>query len=155
MTSYIAEHTIIELAGMIRSGIITSNDLVDESLGLISDNDDLHAFISVFEQESRSAAEAQMMLMASGYDLGPLQGIPIAVKDNIDCDYGKTTYGSSIFREYQADKNAIVVSRLKKAGAIIVGKTNLHEFAWGGTTDNPHYGTAKNPWNQERIPAGS
>lgn len=52
MTSYIAEHTIIELAGMIRSGIITSNDLVDESLGLISDNDDLHAFISVFEQES-------------------------------------------------------------------------------------------------------
>ena len=70
------------------------------------------------------------MLMASGYDLGPLQGIPIAVKDNIDCDYGKTTYGSSIFREYQADKNAIVVSRLKKAGAIIVGKTNLHEFAW-------------------------
>ncbi|MCI6532947.1 MAG: amidase [Bifidobacterium animalis] len=155
MTEYIARNTIRQLAANIRDGILEPLDLVEESLEKINMYDGLNAFIDVHAESSRTAAKAQRMLLDSGYDMGPLQGIPIAVKDNIDTTDGCTTYGSSIFAKHRPLKEATVVDRLRHAGAIIIGKTNLHEFAWGGTTDNPHYGTARNPWNTGRIPAGS
>src|SRR6266498_2898815 len=67
----------------------------------------------------------------------------------------RTTAGSKILADFIPAEDATVTARLKRAGAVIIGKTNLHEFAWGGTTDNPHYGTCRNPWNPERFPAGS
>ncbi|KAE8127374.1 MULTISPECIES: amidase [Bifidobacterium] len=155
MENRIASYTIAELAVGLRHDQFKITDLVEESLQSIERGNDLHAFISIFSKESRQAAKAQQSLLGNGYDLGPLQGIPIAVKDNIDDTQGATTYGSSIFGGHQVSQDALVVNRLKAAGAIIVGKTNLHEFAWGGTTSNPHYGVAKNPWDESRIPAGS
>src|SRR5881275_3633815 len=94
-------------------------------------------------------------MIRAGYHLGPLHGIPIALKDNIELAGLTTTAGSKVLADWVPDEDATVAARLKRAGAVIIGKTNLHEFAWGGTTDNPHYGTCRNPWNPERFPAGS
>lgn len=152
---YLGTNTIRQLGMLLRVGEITVQDLISESLSSIRQGEDLKAFINVFDQEATNAAVAYQSLLVNGYDLGPLHGMPIAIKDNIDYAYGSTTYGSSIFRDHKAAEDATVLKRLKAAGAIIVGKTNLHEFAWGGTTSNPHYGVARNPWDKERIPAGS
>jgi aspartyl-tRNA(Asn)/glutamyl-tRNA(Gln) amidotransferase subunit A len=118
-------------------------------------NTRLNAYITVCDQPAREAAQAVERLIRAGYYLGPLHGIPIALKDNIYTRGIRTTAGAKILADFVPDEDATVTARLKRAGAIIVGKANMHEFAWGGTTDNPHYGTCRNPWNPERFPAGS
>lgn len=88
-------------------------------------------------------------------DRGPLHGVPLSLKDNI-CTAGiRTTAGSKILSKFVPETDAAVVTRLKQAGAVLLGKTHMHEFAYGTTTNNPHYGPARNPWNLDRIPGGS
>src|SRR5690606_17639608 len=87
--------------------------------------------------------------------LGPLHGLPVGIKDNIDTAGIRTTSGSGMLRENVPVHDATVVERLKRAGAIVIGKTNLHEFAWGGSTENEHFGSTKNPWDTSRNAAGS
>src|SRR3989442_11828186 len=94
-------------------------------------------------------------MIAAGYYMGPLHGLPIALKDNLYTKGIRSTAGSKVLGDFVPDEDATVTARLKASGAVIVGKTNMHEFAWGGTTDNPHYGPTRNPWNPERFPAGS
>lgn len=118
-------------------------------------NRKLNAYITVCEPQAREVARATEQIIRAGYYLGPLHGIPIALKDNIYIRGIRTTAGAKILADFVPGEDATVAARLKRAGAIIVGKTNMHEFAWGGTTDNPHYGTCRNPWNPERFPAGS
>src|SRR5438445_1445023 len=118
-------------------------------------NRTLNAYITVCAPQAREVAEATERMIRAGYYLGPLHGIPIALKDNIYTRGIRTTAGAKILADFVPDEDATVAARLKRAGAIVVGKTNMHEFAWGGTTDNPHYGTCRNPWNPERFPAGS
>jgi aspartyl-tRNA(Asn)/glutamyl-tRNA(Gln) amidotransferase subunit A len=115
----------------------------------------LNAYITVCSEQARAVAQAAEKMIRAGYHLGPLHGIPVALKDNIYTRGIRTTAGSKILADFVPEDDATVTTRLKRAGAVIVGKTNLHEFAWGGTTDNPHYGTCRNPWNPERFPAGS
>src|SRR5207249_3993426 len=115
----------------------------------------LSAYITVCGEQAREVAQATEKMIGAGYHLGPLHGIPIAIKDNIYTRGVRTTAGSKILADFIPAEDATVTARLKRAGAVIIGKTNLHEFAWGGTTDNPHYGTCRNPWNPERFPAGS
>src|SRR5260370_24668957 len=88
-------------------------------------------------------------------DRGPLHGIPISLKDNI-CTKGiRTTAGSTILKDFIPQRDAPVVVMLKEAGAIILGQTNMHEFAYGVTSNNPHYGPVRNPWELSRIPGDS
>ncbi len=88
-------------------------------------------------------------------DRGPLHGVPISLKDNIYTAGIRTTAGSKILRDFIPKEDAAVVAQLKDAGAVLLGKTNLHEFAYGVTSNNPHYGPVRNPWDLTRIPGGS
>ena len=147
--------SLADAARMVRTKEISPVDLTDAALKRIETlNPDLRAFISVYEQAREVAKGAEIMMMA-GHNLGPLHGIPIGLKDNIALKGLTTTAGSKILADWLPDADATVAARLRSAGAILIGKTNMHEFAWGGTSDNPHYGAVRNPWNLDRFPAGS
>lgn len=124
-------------------------------------NPKLNAFITVTAESALAQAKkAEAELFGprgrkAKLDRGPLHGIPLSLKDNIPTKGIRTTAGSRILKDYLPSEDAQVVKLLKEAGAVILGKTNLHEFAYGVTTNNPHYGPARNPWNLERIPGGS
>jgi len=124
-------------------------------------NPRLNAYITVCEElamQQAVHAESELCIRTRGKsrrDLGPLHGIPISLKDNIYTKDIRTTGGSKILKEFVPLHDAPVVTALKKAGAVILGKTNMHEFAYGVTTDNPHFGPTRNPWDLQRIPGGS
>src|SRR5438270_637146 len=148
--------TIREAAAQIERSALSPVELTDAMLQRIAHVDKtLNAYITVCDEQAREVALAAEKMIRAGYHLGPLHGIPIAIKDNIYTRGVRTTAGSKILADFVPQEDAAVTARLKRAGAVIIGKTNLHEFAWGGTTDNPHYGSCRNPWNPERFPAGS
>src|ERR1051326_7655509 len=124
-------------------------------------NPKLNAYITVTADLAMSQAKnAEARLLASrrgkgAGDHSPLHGVPISLKDNIYTKGVRTTAGSKILRDFVPREDAVVWSKLKQAGAILLGKTNLHEFAYGVTTNNPHYGATRNPWDLERVPGGS
>jgi aspartyl-tRNA(Asn)/glutamyl-tRNA(Gln) amidotransferase subunit A len=121
----------------------------------------VNAYITVCEELAlQAAAKAETELCVgtkkkSRRDRGPLHGIPISLKDNIYTKDVRTTGGSQILREFVPLHDAPLVKLLKAAGAVILGKTNMHEFAYGVTTENPHFGTTRNPWDLGRIAGGS
>jgi aspartyl-tRNA(Asn)/glutamyl-tRNA(Gln) amidotransferase subunit A len=152
----IAELTLAEATRRLDAGEVSSAELVDACLlRIAAANDVLAAYITVFADEARAVAVAADTMRRAGHRLGPLHGIPIALKDNLAVAGTRTTAGSKILGDWFPDEDATVTARLKGAGAILIGKTNMHEFAWGGTTANPHYGFGRNPWDPERFPAGS
>jgi aspartyl-tRNA(Asn)/glutamyl-tRNA(Gln) amidotransferase subunit A len=107
----------------------------------------LHAFVTVTPEQARAAAAATAH--------APLHGLVVALKDNIDVAGVRTASGSRFFAEHVPERDAPVWARLRAAGAALAGKTNLHEFAYGATTQNPHWGECRNPWALDRIPGGS
>jgi aspartyl-tRNA(Asn)/glutamyl-tRNA(Gln) amidotransferase subunit A len=124
-------------------------------------NPKLNAFITVTaELALAQARKAESELFAprgrKGYqDRGPLHGIPISLKDNIHTAGVRTTAGSRILQNFIPKEDAGIVGQLRQAGAVVLGKTNMHEFAYGVTSNNPHYGPVRNPWDLARIPGGS
>lgn len=147
--------SLAEASRLVARKDISPVELVDAALERIDRlNPALRAFISVYEDARQVAKASEMMIMA-GHRLGPLHGIPIALKDNIALQGRRTTAGSKILADWLPDDDATVCARLKAAGGIFLGKLNMHEFAWGGTSNNPHYGAVRNPWDTERFPAGS
>ncbi|VXC86418.1 Glutamyl-tRNA(Gln) amidotransferase subunit A [Burkholderia sp. 8Y] len=156
MPSELLSFSIAQAAKLVRRGEVSPTELLDASLKAIeSSNETLRAFISVSEDSARKAAQAAELMLSAGYDLGPLHGIPLGIKDNIGIRGQRTTAGSKILEDWHPDKDATVISRLKQAGSVFVGKTNMHEYAWGGTSANPHYGHVRNPWDTKKFPAGS
>ncbi|WP_240417236.1 amidase [Paenibacillus periandrae] len=116
---------------------------------------ELNAFIHVMSEQALEQAEVLEKEMLKGEIRGPLHGVPVAVKDMIQTKGVRTTAGSRVLEHWIPDEDATVVTRLKKAGVILVGKANMHEFAMGATSENPHYGDVRNPWNQSKIAGGS
>lgn len=155
MSSRLLDLTLTEAASAIRERQISPVELVREVLEQVERlQAALHSFITVLADTALREAAAAEAAVGRG-QLGPLHGVPIAVKDNIETAGVRTTAGSAILADHVPGRDAPAVARLRSAGAILLGKTNLHEFAWGGTSDNPHYGRVRNPWDPERYPAGS
>ncbi|MYD03592.1 MAG: Asp-tRNA(Asn)/Glu-tRNA(Gln) amidotransferase subunit GatA [Acidimicrobiia bacterium] len=148
--------SIVEAARALREGSITSVGLARQVLYRIAMVEaQLHAFLTVDTDGLMAGAEEADQAFAEGRDIGPLQGIPIALKDNLTTRNLETTAGSKILSGYVPPYDATVVKRLRQAGALIVGKTNLDEFAMGSSTENSAFGPTRNPWNTDRVPGGS
>ena len=152
----LAYKTISALAPLIESKTISPMELTDLALARIERYDGpLNSFITVMADSARGEAKAAERAIAAGNYLGPLHGIPIAAKDLYATAGTLTTFGSLLFADWVPDHDAAVVERLRAAGAIILGKTNLQELAYGTTSANPHYGQVYNPWKPGYHPGGS
>jgi len=148
--------TVTSAASKLRSRTITSTQLVNACLERIGVyNPKLNAYITVMRAEALSSARALDAEQAAGRLRGPLHGIPIALKDNIDTAGTRTTGASALFDDRVPTQDAEVTRRLKEAGAVLIGKTNLNEFALGGTSATSYFGPVRNPWALDRNPGGS
>ena len=148
--------TISELAPKIKGREISPVEVTEAALSQVERlQPTLNSFISILHDEARSQAREQESALARGEYLGPLHGIPIGFKDNIATGGIRTTVGSKVLADHVPEEDARVVTLCKQAGAIILGKENLEEFAAGVTSNNPHYGAVHNPWDLDHIPGGS
>jgi aspartyl-tRNA(Asn)/glutamyl-tRNA(Gln) amidotransferase subunit A len=152
----LTELSLARASALIEAGELPSAVLVEACLDRIRERDaTLNSFITVCAEEARAAAREADRRAVNGHRLGPLDGIPIALKDIIATKGVRTTAGSAILAEHVPDVDATCVTALKAAGAVILGKNNAHEFAYGVTNDNPHWGRVPNPHAHDRIPGGS
>jgi aspartyl-tRNA(Asn)/glutamyl-tRNA(Gln) amidotransferase subunit A len=144
------------LAADLRARKVSSRELVARSLSRIERIDPkLNSFITVTAETALAEADERDRELARGFDRGPLHGIPIAHKDLMRTKGVRTTAGSKILADYIPQRDAAIVTKLHHAGAVSLGKTGLHELAYGITSNNPHFGTIHNPWDLSRIPGGS
>src|SRR6266540_1576764 len=148
--------SVHDLGGRIRRRDVSSVEVVDAHLRRIEAlNPRLSAFFTVTGDLARQEARRAEAEVAAGRWRGPLHGVPYGAKDIIETAGILTTHGSSFFRDHVPAQDADCIVRLRRAGAILLGKTLTHEFASAATTINPHYGTARNPWKLDRITGGS
>ncbi len=148
--------TAVELGKKIASGEISVAEATQASLDRIKKlEEDYHSFVTVDEQGALKQAEIIQKKIKDGELTGPLAGVPVAIKDNMCIDGMLTTCSSKILYNFKPTFTAEAVVQLQKAGAVIVGKTNMDEFAMGSTTETSYFGVTKNPWDLERVPGGS
>ncbi len=148
--------TAHEAGDLLRRREISARELTDAALSEIERREgDLHAFITVTADRARAEADAVDRRFAAGEDLPPLAGIPIALKDNLCTSGVPTTCGSRILEGFVPPYDATVVARLRQAGAVVLGKTNLDEFAMGSSTEFSAFGPTRNPWDLTLVPGGS
>ena len=154
-----ADFTVSELREELRSRRLSVVDLLRTTLEAIADSDaqdpPLHAFLSVGGEQLFELAAALDRALDAGDEIGPLHGIPVAVKDNICTRTLPTTCGSRILEGHVSPYEATAIRKLRAAGALIVGKTNLDEFAMGSSTENSGFGPTRNPLHRECVPGGS
>jgi aspartyl-tRNA(Asn)/glutamyl-tRNA(Gln) amidotransferase subunit A len=148
--------TIDRFARGVRARAFTAAEVTEACLKQIaSDNARLNAFILVMADEARRQARKADEELAGGRDRGPLQGVPISIKDIFDVQGTATTAASRVREGHRARSDASVIADLRRAGAVLIGKTNLHEFAFGTTNEDSAYGPARNPYDTGRSPGGS
>src|SRR3989454_10874286 len=144
------------IAGRVASRSVTALRVVEACLGRIAVHDrSVNSFLNVMTDQALDAARRVDDAVRAGRPLGPLAGVPVAVKDLIDVAGVPTTAGAHPRFHVVPHEDAPIVARLRAAGAVIVGKTGLHEFAYGVTNANPHTGSVRNPWDRSRSPGGS
>ena len=150
------ELSIVEAGAALRDGSLTALQLTESVLSRLESTEPLlNAYITVTADLAREQASAADDAMRDGRDLGPLHGIPVALKDLVDTAGIPTTGGSGFLRDRVPEADATVYTKLKAAGAVLPGKLNLHEFAFGTTSRNPHFGAVCNPWDVTKSPGGS
>ncbi len=145
-----------EISEDIRGKRRSAAEVLGVCLDAVTSRDDaVHAFLRIDEDRAKKQAAAVDEKLARGVTLGALAGVPVAVKDNICTEWGSTTCASNILKDYRSPYSAHVIERLEAADAVIVGKTNLDEFAMGSSTENSCVGVTRNPWNSDRVAGGS
>jgi len=154
--SELLSSTISELAPRIRSGEISPVELTEAALAHAETmGQTLNTFITLLPEQAMTQAREEETAIARGEYKGPLQGIPIGLKDNLATAGIRTTLGTKVLADYVPDEDAEAASRCRAAGAVILGKENMEEFAAGATSNNPHFGAVRNPWGMEHVPGGS
>ncbi|HWT27730.1 MAG TPA: Asp-tRNA(Asn)/Glu-tRNA(Gln) amidotransferase subunit GatA [Mobilitalea sp.] len=153
----ITKISALELGKMIKAREISVEDAVKAQIEVIKQRDpSYHCYITVLEEDvMKQAAEVQKRIDAGELNDSPLAGVPMAVKDNICTKGVNTTCASKILYNFAPTYDATVIEKLKQAGAVILGKTNMDEFAMGSTTETSFFGETKNPWNTSHVPGGS
>ena len=148
--------TAVELGNKIRAGEVTAGEAVEDALAAIrAKESQINGFVTVDEEGARKRAEEVQKQIAEGSLNGPLAGVPVAIKDNMCIQGMKTTCSSKILHNFIPTYTAEAVLNLEKAGAVVIGKTNMDEFAMGSTTETSAYGVTRNPWNTQHVPGGS
>ena len=145
-----------ELATRIRRGDHSPVDVVEYFLDRIERHDEqINAFVTVCDEQARTAAKEAERALETGERIGPLHGVPVAIKDLTNVAGVRTTFGSKLFADFVPEEDAVVVERLKAAGAIVIGKTNTPEFGRKPMTTNLLHGTTSNPWDPTKTVGGS
>ena len=148
--------TALELGEKIKAKEVTVREAVDAVIGQIKEAEsEIHSFVTIDEEGAYAQAEEIQKKIDVGELTGPLAGVPVAVKDNMCIEGQLTTCSSKILSNFKPTYTAEAVENLRKAGAVIIGKTNMDEFAMGSTTETSAYGITRNPWNLEHVPGGS
>jgi len=150
--------TVLQLAEALAAGRTRSRDLVEQALARITDpsGEGARTFVKVYGDSARAAADAQDQLRKAGYVASPLAGLPVSIKDLFDVAGEQTLAGSkALDATPPAERDAPAIARLRAAGAVLIGRTNMTEFAFSGVGINPHYGTPGNPHDRSLIPGGS
>ncbi|MEL6964859.1 MAG: amidase [Pseudomonadota bacterium] len=148
--------TISDLAIDLKAKRVSPVEVTELALSRIERYDGtLNSFITVMAEQAKEDAKAAEQAIAAGNYLGPFHGVPVAAKDLYATKGTRTTFGSLLFADWIPDYDAAAVEQLKAAGAVLLGKTNLHELAYGTTSANPHFGPVHNPWRHGYHPGGS
>ena len=154
--SDILDMTAVELAVAIKAGKTTAVEATEAVLSLMEERDEqLNCYVTVDKEKALAQAKAVQQKIEAGELTGPLAGVPVAIKDNMCTEGMLTTCSSRILGNFVPTFSAEAVLNLEKVGAIILGKTNMDEFAMGSTTETSAYGVTRNPWNTEHVPGGS
>ena len=149
-------YSAVELSAAIREGKVTATDAMEAVLARIGAKEkDINAYVTVDREQALRAAASVQEKIEKGELTGPLAGVPVAIKDNMCTEGMLTTCSSKILENFVPTFTAEAVLNLEKAGAVIIGKTNMDEFAMGSTTETSAYGETRNPWNTEHVPGGS
>ena len=150
------ELTAVTLGKLIQKGEVSAVEAVKESIDKVKALEpSVHAFVTLDEEAALKKAELIQDKIEKGELTGPLAGVPMAIKDNMCTKGVKTTCSSKMLGNFYPTFNADAVERLERAGAIMIGKTNMDEFAMGSTTETSAFGVTKNPWNTKHVPGGS
>ena len=152
----LSDMTAVELAAAIKDGKTTAVEAVKETLAYIEKKEEtIHCYVTVDKENALAQAEAVQRKIEAGELTGTLAGVPVAIKDNLCTEGMLTTCSSKILGNFVPTYSAQAVLNLQKSGAVILGKTNMDEFAMGSTTETSAYGPTKNPWNTAHVPGGS
>ncbi|WP_153722050.1 amidase [Sporosarcina cascadiensis] len=156
MAKELIRKSVEELAPLLQNGSLSPVELTAAVLDHAEETQDtINAYMTFYREEAeQSAREAEKEIKDGNYR-GMYHGIPMALKDNLYFKNKVTTMSSKIHKDFVPDDDATVVSKLREAGVIFTGKLSMHEYAWGITNNNPHYGAVRNPWDTDKIPGGS
>lgn len=152
----ILSYSAVELSAAVKEGKVTAVEAMEAVLSRIDEREgDINAYVTIDREQALKSAAAVQEKIEKGELAGPLAGVPVAVKDNLCTEGMRTTCSSKILENFVPAYSAEAVLNLEKAGAVMIGKTNMDEFAMGSTTETSAYGVTRNPWNTDHVPGGS